>query len=66
MPPLTAQLYIDVNRQVGEISPLLFGGFAEHMGRCIYGGIYDPARPTPVHGACAQMCWRRCATSATP
>jgi alpha-N-arabinofuranosidase len=27
---------------VAPISPLLWGGFAEHMGRCIYGGIYDP------------------------
>lgn len=38
----TAQIHIDTNRIIGEISPLLFGGFAEHMGRCIYEGIYDP------------------------
>ena len=38
----SAQIYIDANRTIGEISPLLFGGFAEHMGRCIYEGIYDP------------------------
>jgi alpha-N-arabinofuranosidase len=41
----TAQLYLDTNRTIGEISPLLFGGFAEHMGRCIYGGIYEPDSP---------------------
>jgi alpha-L-arabinofuranosidase len=41
----SAQIYIDTNRTIGEISPLLFGGFAEHMGRCIYGGIYDPDSP---------------------
>jgi alpha-N-arabinofuranosidase len=41
----TAQLYLDTNRTIGAISPLLFGGFAEHMGRCIYEGIYDPASP---------------------
>ena len=40
-----ACIYIDANRANGEISPLLFGGFAEHMGRCIYEGIYDPASP---------------------
>ncbi|MCE2472203.1 MAG: alpha-N-arabinofuranosidase [Anaerolineae bacterium] len=39
----TARLYIDSKRVIGEISPLLFSGFAEHMGRCIYEGIYDPA-----------------------
>lgn len=41
----TAHLYLDPNRIIAEISPLLFGGFAEHMGRCIYEGIYDPASP---------------------
>ncbi len=38
-----ARLYIDTKRVISEISPLLFSGFAEHMGRCIYEGIYDPA-----------------------
>lgn len=40
-----AQIFIDTYRTIGAISPLLFGGFAEHMGRCIYGGIYDPGSP---------------------
>ena len=39
----TSQIYLDTNRTIGEISPLLFGGFAEHMGRCIYQGIYEPS-----------------------
>ena len=39
----TAHLYVDTKRVISEISPLLFSGFAEHMGRCIYEGIYDPA-----------------------
>ena len=42
---LKALVSIDTNRTVGQISPLLFSGFAEHMGRCIYQGIYDPASP---------------------
>ena len=40
-----AHIYIDTNRVIAEISPLLFGGFAEHMGRCIYEGIYEPDSP---------------------
>ena len=40
-----AQILIDTNRTIATISPLLFGGFAEHMGRCIYEGIYDPQSP---------------------
>lgn len=37
-----AKVWVDTNRVLGEVSPLIFGGFAEHLGRCIYGGIYDP------------------------
>ena len=41
----TARIDIDTKRVISPISPLLFSGFAEHMGRCIYEGIYDPASP---------------------
>lgn len=41
----TARVSLDIERTVGPISPLLFGGFAEHMGRCIYQGIYEPGSP---------------------
>jgi len=41
----TAQVYLDTKRTIAPISPLLFGGFAEHMGRCVYEGIYDPESP---------------------
>ncbi|MCL5997006.1 MAG: alpha-N-arabinofuranosidase, partial [Chloroflexi bacterium] len=40
--PFTARVSLDMNRIIGEISPLLFGSFLEHIGRAIYGGIYDP------------------------
>ena len=40
-----SHIYIDTNRVISAISPLLFSGFAEHMGRCVYEGIYDPASP---------------------
>src|SRR5262245_37388761 len=43
--PLTARVMLDNERTIGAISPFLFGGFAEHMGRCVYGGIYDPGSP---------------------
>src|SRR6476469_1378615 len=42
---LTARVVLDNERTIGTISPRLFGGFAEHMGRCVYGGIFDPASP---------------------
>lgn len=40
-----ARILVDTHRVISPISPLLFSGFAEHMGRCIYEGIYDPASP---------------------
>jgi alpha-L-arabinofuranosidase len=40
-----ASISLDTNRVISDISPLLFSGFAEHMGRCIYEGVYDPASP---------------------
>lgn len=43
--PTKARAYIDTNRVISPISPLLFSGFLEHMGRAIYEGIYDPASP---------------------
>ncbi len=43
--PSTAHVYLDTNRVISPISPLLFSGFVEHMGRAVYEGIYDPASP---------------------
>ncbi len=31
---------------VGAVPPRLFGSFVEHMGRCVYTGIYEPGHPT--------------------
>ncbi len=39
--PAQARLKIDVDRTIGEVHPFLFGNFAEHLGRMIYGDIYD-------------------------
>lgn len=30
------------SHKLGKINENIYGGFTEHMGRCIYGGIYDP------------------------
>jgi len=40
-----ASITLDTERIISPISPLVFSGFAEHMGRSIYEGIYDPASP---------------------
>ncbi len=44
-PPLRASLTIDLDRRLGTIDPNLYGNFIEHLGRCIYGGIFDEGSP---------------------
>ena len=38
--------HLHANRVIGETDPRLFGAFVEHLGRCVYGGIYEPEHPT--------------------
>jgi alpha-N-arabinofuranosidase len=42
----TARIVVDGDFRVGEVDPRLFGSFIEHLGRAIYGGIYEPEHPT--------------------
>ena len=40
-PPATAELTVHPEQVLGDISPNIYGQFIEHLGRAIYGGIYD-------------------------
>ncbi|MGQ8338628.1 alpha-N-arabinofuranosidase [Sunxiuqinia sp. A32] len=40
-----ARIKLDIERQIGEIDKMIYGNFVEHLGRCIYGGIYEPGSP---------------------
>ncbi len=40
-----ARIKIDIERQIGDIDKNVYGNFVEHIGRCIYGGIYEPGSP---------------------
>jgi len=40
-----ATIVLNRNLRIGEIDPRLFGSFVEHLGRCVYGGIYEPGHP---------------------
>ena len=37
---------LNAERLFGEVSGDIYGGFVEHLGRNVYGGVYDPASPT--------------------
>ena len=41
-----ASVLLDRDFAIGETDPRLFGAFVEHLGRCVYGGIYEPGHPT--------------------
>jgi len=36
------KVYVDTRRTIAPLDRNLFGSFLEHLGRAIYGGIYDP------------------------
>ncbi|WP_307844319.1 arabinosylfuranosidase ArfA [Actinospica acidithermotolerans] len=42
----TTTATIDPDFTVATVPPRLFGSFVEHMGRCVYGGVYDPDHPS--------------------
>jgi len=39
------RIAIDPSRPVGKLDRKVFGGFVEHLGRCIYGGLYEEGSP---------------------
>src|SRR5215475_6169739 len=43
--PAVTRVTIDPARSLGTLSPHVFGGFVEHLGRCIYGGLFDEGSP---------------------
>ncbi|MEV4445247.1 arabinosylfuranosidase ArfA [Streptomyces mirabilis] len=42
----TARFALDPAFTIGEVNPRLFGSFVEHLGRCVYTGIYEPDHPS--------------------
>ena len=37
-----AKIILDKDFIVGEIDKRIYGSFIEHLGRAVYGGIYEP------------------------
>ena len=40
-----ASVTLDKAYQIGRIDPRIYGSFIEHLGRAVYGGIYEPGHP---------------------
>ncbi len=43
---MKAKLHIDKEFEIGAVDRRLFGSFVEHLGRAVYGGVYEPGHPT--------------------
>ena len=41
-----ASMILDKDYRIGQIDPRIYGSFIEHLGRAVYGGIYEPGHPT--------------------
>ncbi|GAB3820495.1 alpha-N-arabinofuranosidase [Tessaracoccus terricola] len=41
-----AHLTLDPHFTIGAVDRRLFGSFVEHLGRCVYDGIYEPGHPS--------------------
>ena len=39
------RIVVDPGRRLGDVDRTIFGGFVEHLGRCIYGGLYEEGSP---------------------
>jgi alpha-L-arabinofuranosidase len=42
----SARIVLDPAAAVGPLNRRLFGSFVEHLGRCVYDGIYEPSHPS--------------------
>jgi alpha-N-arabinofuranosidase len=40
-----ADLYVNRRYTIGEVSPMMYSSFIEHLGRAVYTGLYQPGHP---------------------
>ena len=41
-----AEMIVEKDFRISDIDPRVYGSFVEHLGRAIYGGVYEPGHPT--------------------
>lgn len=42
---LKAKMVVDKSFKISEVDPRIYGSFIEHLGRAVYGGIYEASHP---------------------
>lgn len=43
---MKSTMIVDKDFKLAEVDPRVYGSFIEHLGRAVYGGIYEPGHPT--------------------
>ncbi|WP_379145068.1 alpha-N-arabinofuranosidase [Paenibacillus sp. sgz500992] len=43
---IQSSMIVDKDFKLAEVDPRVYGSFIEHLGRAVYGGIYEPGHPT--------------------
>ncbi len=43
---MKARVFVHREFPIGEVDAGIFGSFVEHLGRCVYTGLYEPGHPT--------------------
>ncbi len=43
---MNAKIKLNRDYETGAVDPRIYGSFIEHLGRAVYGGIYEPGHPT--------------------
>jgi len=43
---MKAKMTVNKTFAIDKVDPRIYGSFVEHMGRCVYTGIYEPGHPT--------------------
>ena len=57
-----AKLTIEKDFQISKIDKRIYGSFIEHLGRAVYGGIWQPGHPTADEDASAATYSTSCAS----
>ena len=52
-----ARMIIDRDYVISRTDPKLFSSFVEPLGRCIYGGLYEPGHPSQMRTDSGRMCF---------
>ena len=55
---MAVSIAVDMGKRLAPVAPELYGGLIEHLGRNVYGGIYDPSDPTPMPTVFGRMFWK--------